>query len=315
MQKTYLVTGGAGFIGSHLVKKLLSLNHKVICMDNEFRGSFKNLDVKSKNLQIKRGDVRKLSDWPKPTKKIDGVFHLAAINGTKNFYKIPDVVLDVNVKGTINAVEYVQKYKIPYLSFASSSETYGIPQIFPTSESTMLTVPNLDNPRWSYGASKIIGEVYCVNYAKQFNFKCSIIRYNNVYGPKDEMGHVIPDLISKIIKNQKFIVEGTGNETRSFCFIDDAIDATLLILEKQKSKIDIFNVGVDIETKISFLIKHLEKISQKKIKPIYKIKPNSGTKRRKPNIKKIKKVGFTPTINLKQGLEITYDWYQKILSK
>ena len=310
-QKTYLVTGGAGFIGSHLVKKLLSLNHKVICLDNEFRGSFKNLESNKKNLIIKKGDVRKISDWPKPTKKIDGVFHLAAINGTVNFYKIPDVVLDVNVKGTINAVEYVRKNNIPYLCFASSSETYGIPKKFPTPESEKLTVPNLDNPRWSYGASKIIGEVYCQNYSKQFNFKCSIIRYNNVYGPRDEIGHVIPDLIQKILKKEKFIVEGTGNETRSFCFIDDAIDATILILKKQKSAQDIFNVGIDTETKISTLIKNLENISLQKLKPTFKIKKNAGTNRRRPNITKIKKLGFKPTTNLKKGLEITFNWYFK----
>ena len=310
--KTFLVTGGAGFIGSHLVKKLLSLNHKVICMDNEFRGTFKNIDRNNKKLQIKKGDVRNQSDWPKT--KVDGVFHLAAINGTINFYKIPDIVLDVNVKGTINAVEYVKKNKIPYLCFASSSETYGIPKKFPTPESEMLTVPNLDNPRWSYGASKTIGEVYCINYAKKFNFKCSIIRYNNVYGPRDEKGHVIPDLISKILKNKKFSVEGTGNETRSFCFINDAIDATLLIYKKQKTKFEIFNVGVDTETKISHLIKYLEKISQKKISPSFKIKKNAGTKRRQPNILKLKKIGFKPKINFNEGLKITFNWYSKIFS-
>lgn len=309
-KKTFLVTGGAGFIGSHLVDRLLKLGHHVICMDNEFRGTFRNLN-KRKNLIIKKGDVRNYSEWPEPSGKIHGVFHLAAINGTKNFYEIPEQVLEVNVKGTMNAVNYVKKHKIKQLVFASSSETYGIPKAFPTPESEILKVPDLDNPRWSYGASKIIGEVYCVNYAKKFGFKCSIIRYNNVYGPRDEIGHVIPDLIKKILHNQKMIVEGTGEETRSFCFIDDAIDATLLIMNKQKNNFEIFNVGIDKETRIKTLIKLLGRVSKIELTPKFKLKKNPGTKRRKPNISKLKKMKFEPKVDLEEGLKITYDWYEE----
>lgn len=306
--KSYLVTGGAGFLGSHLVEKLVNLGHEVVCMDNEFRGTIKNLkSISDKNLEIIKGDVRRIDDWPKKT--FDGIFHLAAINGTPNFYSIPDLVLDVNIKGTINAIEYVIKNKIPYLSFASSPEAYGIPQKFPTPESEPLVVPDLENPRWSYGASKIIGDVYCVNLAKKYDFKCSILRYNNSYGPRDFGGHVIPDLIKKIKTSKELIVEGTGNETRSFCYVDDTIDATLLIEEKQNEQVGIFNVGNNTETKISELVDNLLKMMNSNISPKYVSKPNLGTNRRLPSLEKLYKLGFSNKVNLEDGLKKTIEWF------
>lgn len=311
IKKTFLVTGGAGFIGSHLVERLSAEGHNVICFDNEFRGTFKNFTTNTlKNIIVKKGDVRKHADWPKYSGKIDALFHFAAINGTPNFYSVPDIVLDVNVIGTFNAVKYAIKHNILHLLFASSSETYGIPEKFPTPESEKLVVPDVNNPRWSYGASKTIGEVLCVNYAKKHGFKCSIIRYNNLYGPRDQYGHVIPDLLKKIRKNNKFVVEGTGKETRSFCYIDDAIDATLLIERKQKKQVDIFNVGIDVETSIRDLIKHFEKILNKKLEPRFKQKIGSGTSRRLPDITKIRKLGFKAKISFDEGLRSTVEWYK-----
>ena len=311
VKKTFLVTGGAGFIGSHLVERLATEGHSVICLDNEFRGTFKNFPASIlKKITVKKGDVRKTADWPKYSKKIDALFHFAAINGTPNFYSIPDIVLDVNVRGTFNALEYAIDHNIPHVLFASSPETYGIPEKFPTPESEKLVVPDVNNPRWSYGASKTMGEVLCVNYAKKFGFKCSIIRYNNLYGPRDQYGHVIPDLLKKIRKNRKFTVEGKGGETRSFCYIDDAIDATLLIKRKQKSQIDVFNVGIDVETSIRDLIKHFERILNKKLEPTFKQKIGSGTSRRLPDITKIRKLGFKPKTSFDEGLRSTIEWYK-----
>lgn len=310
-KETFLVTGGAGFIGSHLVEKLAEQGNIVICMDNYFRGTPKNISKNSKNIIMKKGDVRKISDWPKYKGKINGIFHLAAINGTPNFYKIPETVLDVNVRGTMNALEYAKKNKIKYFAFASSSEAYGIPKIFPTSEKHPLVVQDVSNPRWSYGASKIIGEIYCANLAKKYGFKCSILRYNNLFGPRDEEGHVIPDLIRKIRSKKKFVVEGTGRETRSFCYIDDAIDATILIKNKQKLQFDTFNIGTNFETKISEVVKLLQKISGKNVQPVFKRIPNAGTSRRLPDIRKLKRLGFKPKMTLKTGLELVFEWHLK----
>ena len=304
----YLVTGGAGFLGSNLISKLLEKNCEIICFDNEFRGKFTDLP-ESERINIVKGDITNYSEWEKLDKDLAGIFHLAAINGTHLFYSIPDKVLNVNVKGTINALEFTKNNKIPYFSFASSPEAYGIPSKFPTTEETPLLIPNITNPRWSYGASKIIGEIYCANYSSKFNFKCSIIRYHNTYGPNDFSGHVIPDLINKIIKNKELDVEGTGDETRSFSYVTDVIDATLLILEKQEKKLDVFNVGIDRETNIKNLIKILQQISGKKLNPIFRELKNPGTARRLPEISKIRNLGYKPKINLEEGLKKTYQWH------
>ena len=310
--QTFLITGGAGFLGSHLVEMLIEKGNRVICFDNEFRGSFEKIEnSSSRNLVIKKGDVRNFDEWPHEFNDINAVFHLAAINGTPNFYSIPEIVLDVNVKGVINALEFVRKKSINYISFASTPEAYGIPKIFPTPESEDLIVPDINNPRWSYGASKIIGEVYCANYAKKYGFKCSILRYNNAYGPRDDQGHVIPDLIKKILRNEKLIVEGTGDETRSFCYVKDSIDAALFILKNQQSNLEVFNVGIDIETKIRDLIKLIGKILEKDLKPIFTPKKNPGTARRIPDITKLKKLGYQPKVSLEEGLKLTIDWHIK----
>ena len=303
-----LVTGGAGFIGQNLVSKL-SESHDVVIFDNGFRGSFTKSD--NKKIKFIDGDITKISDWEQIPPEIDSVFHLGAINGTKFFYEIPEKVLDVNIKGMQNLLEFSRKRDIDDILFTSSSEVYGYPKIFPTPETEELSIPDVYNPRFSYSSSKIIGEVLCINFAQKYNLKHTIVRYHNIYGPNMGHEHVMPQFIRKLIKNEEFSVEGDGTETRSFCFIDDAIDATLLANNDDSFKNRIFNIGNDVETSISDLLELLSKISGKDIEPKFKPKDHAGTKRRVPEISKARYVGYTPKITLKDGLRITYDWYSK----
>ena len=243
-----LVTGGAGFIGQNLVSKL-SESHDVVIFDNGFRGSFTKSD--NKKIKFVNGDITKISDWEQIPSEIDSVFHLGAINGTKFFYEIPEKVLDVNIKGMQNLLEFSRKRDIDDILFTSSSEVYGYPKNFPTPETEELSIPDVYNPRFSYSSSKIIGEILCINFAQKYNLKHTIVRYHNIYGPNMGHEHVMPQFIKKLIKNEEFSVEGDGTETRSFCFIDDAIDATLLVNDDDSFKNRIFNVGNDVETSIS----------------------------------------------------------------
>ena len=303
-----LVTGGAGFIGQNLVNRIVESND-VVVFDNGFRGSFTKSD--NKKIKFVNGDITKISDWDKIPSDIDSIFHLGAINGTKFFYEIPEKVLDVNIRGVQNLLEFSRKHDIDDILFTSSSEVYGYPKIFPTPETEELSIPDVYNPRFSYSSSKIIGEVLCVNFAKKYNLKHTVVRYHNIYGPNMGHEHVMPQFIHKLIKNEEFFVEGDGTETRSFCFIDDAIDATLLVNHDNSFTNRIFNVGNDVETSINDLLELLSRISGKLIESKFKPKDHAGTKRRVPDISKARSTGYIPKITLEDGLKITYDWYSK----
>ena len=174
-----LVTGGSGFIGSHLVKNLTNGN-KIIIFDNGFRNNFQNIES-NENIEIINGDISKETDWVKIPKDVELVFHLGAINGTKYFYEIPEKVIDVNVLGTLNFLKWLENTKVKRIFYASSSEVYGFPKKFPTPENEPLTIPDPENPRFSYSSSKIIGEIMIINFAKKLGIDYTIGRFHNVY--------------------------------------------------------------------------------------------------------------------------------------
>jgi len=301
-----LVTGGAGFIGSALVHKI-SENNEVVVFDNEFRGSFKNLA--NENVNLIKGDITNAEDWKKIPKDVQSIFHLGAINGTQFFYEIPEKVLEVNIKGVQKMLDFVLKNNVKDILFASSSEVYGFPNNFPTKESEELKIPDPYNQRFSYGGSKIIGELLCINYSQKYGFDHTIVRFHNIYGPNMGHEHVMPQLIRKLVKNEEFILEGDGTETRSFCYIDDAVKGIIIAQKDKTYKNRIFNIGNPDEVSINYLVDLLSQISGINIKPRYKPKPFAGTKRRVPDITKLKDIGYEPKVSLLDGLTITYDWY------
>lgn len=306
--KKILVTGGAGFLGSNLVKSLLKKENEVLVFDNGFRVGFVNTE-NLKNITLIKGDVTKIEDWKKIPNDIELVFHLAAINGTRFFYEIPEQVIAVNVRGTLNLMDWSRNTNLKRLFFASSSEVYGFPKVFPTPETQSVIVPDPKNPRFSYSSSKIIGEMIIINYAKSLGIDYFIVRFHNVYGPSMGFEHVIPEFIRRCVKNEKFTIQGSGQESRCFCFISDAIDGINLIIEHPDAKNEIFNIGTNWEITINELRSLLEKIHGKPIVPTYINFENHGTTRRMPDISKISKLGYQPKINLETGLKITYDWY------
>lgn len=302
-----LVTGGSGFIGSHIVKELVKTN-EIIVFDNGFRNDFNNIDEIKNEIQIVKGDISKKEDWKKIPKDVDLAFHLGAINGTKYFYEIPEKVIEVNVLGTLNFLKWLENSNVKRFFFSSSSEVYGFPKIFPTPEDEPFMIPDPKNPRFSYSSSKIMGEIMIINFAKKLGIDYTIGRFHNVYGPKMGFEHVIPELIKKCNMNNEIIVQGDGNESRCFCYITDAINAMILCTKHVDGRNDIFNIGNPKETKIKELLKIIEKIHKKPIVPIFKPFENAGTKRRVPELSKLKKLGYKPKISLEEGVEKTYNW-------
>lgn len=306
MKKTFLVTGGTGFIGSNIVKLLLKLNRNVIVFDNNSRGNLHRLKKFKNQILFKYGDIRNLRELNEAAKNADSIIHLAYLNGTKFFYTKPDLVLEVAIKGIINIFDVAKKNNIKEIFLASSSEVYQTPIKIPTDESEPLKVPDVYNPRYTYGAGKILTELMGLHAGKKIFKRTVIFRPHNVYGNDMGKEHVIPEFEKKISKinktNSKFEIEGSGKEIRSFIHINDFIDAFEILLKKGKNG-NIYNIGTTEKVSILQLAKMFSIIKKRNIKIVKRPLKKGGTKIRIPNITKIKKLGFIPKIKLKKGLE------------
>ena len=312
-KKTYLITGGTGFIGSAIIKKLVQSKVKVICFDSNIRGNFNKLGIAKNKVKIELGDIRDLKKLIKISKKVDCIIHLAFLNGTEYFYSKPELVLDIGVKGMINVLEACKKNNIKELILASSSEVYQIPKKIPTNENVIMKIPDVFNPRYSYAAGKIISEVLAINNSKIFK-KLIIFRPHNVYGPDMGFEHVIPQIILRMRKSKKksgkinFKIQGSGRETRSFNHINDFVDGFFKILRKGKH-LNIYNIGTQEEIKISDLTRLIAKNLSYKIKIIKTSVSKGSTTRRCPDISKLKKLGYSPKIKIKKGIKEVIEWY------
>jgi nucleoside-diphosphate-sugar epimerase len=307
--KIFLVTGGTGFIGSNICKMLVREGHNVIVYDNNFRGKLEKISQIKKKIIFIKGDIRDKKKLLKAIKKVNAVIHLAYINGTKYFYTKPDLILDIAVKGMTNILDGCKKYNVKELYLASSSEVYQTPTKVPTDENEMLKIPDIHNPRYSYGGGKIISELMCIHYGKKFFKRLIIFRPHNVYGANMGNEHVIPEFINrfKSLKGKKFKIQGTGNEIRSFIYIDDFVEAFKILIKKGKH-LNIYNIGTSEKIMIKSLVKLLSKFFNKKIVIKRTSLQRGGTKIRIPEIAKIKKLGFKPKFNLLKGLHQTINY-------
>ena len=227
-------------------------------------------------------------------------------------------MLKVGAIGTLNVLDWFVESKSKKLLFSSSSETYaGTKKILggkfpiPTPEKVPLSIDDPSNPRWSYGAGKLLGEVALHSYAHKYKIDFSIVRYHNVYGPRMGFEHVIPQFIGRILGEENpFRIYG-GKETRAFCYVDDAVAATRLVMEKNSANGETVNIGRGEEIKITSLAKKLFSISG--FNPKIKIMPSpqGSVSRRCPDISKLKSYGFSPKVGLDEGLEMTFNWYKK----
>jgi nucleoside-diphosphate-sugar epimerase len=308
-----LVTGGRGFLGARLVENLLAEGMDVRVVDDGSRGAAELPD----EVEALETDVRDAEAVRTACRGVEAVVHLAAVQGTRNFYEVPDVVLDVNIRGSLNVAQACVSERVRRLVFSSSSEVYGIPSEFPTPESAPLVVPNATNPRWSYGASKIAGELVAIHTARRHGFEFVILRYHNVYGPAMGWDHVVPQFISRLIQDEEFTVQGDGSQRRAFCFVDDAVAPTAAALTAPAAANGIFNIGNPAEEhSIKELVATLERVSGRSIRPRYVPFEQPGTDRRLPDVSRAELVlGLRPTITLEEGLQLTYDWYAPRLAR
>lgn len=309
-----LVTGGAGFIGYHLAKSLAEDGHEVVVCDNLSRGErdtdFEQMVVRS-NVTFLVTDLTKRNYVDQFDHDFDIVYHLAAVNGTRNFYEKPHEVLQTNILSLVNILDWLVAGVCKRLVWTSSSEVYAgtnhLP--IPTPEEVPLTISDVYNSRFSYAGSKIVGEQLCLSYAKAYDLDISIVRPHNVYGPRMGNSHVIPEFFARILNREDpFKIYG-GEQTRAFCFIDDFVRGLRFIGES--SGIDIVNLGDDREeiriidlANRMFDLSGFHPIAEQLLSP-----PSGSIDRRCPDISKVTELtGYRPRIRLNDGLSRTYKW-------
>tara|TARA_E500000331_G_C17198448_1_gene688191 strand:+ start:245 stop:1186 length:942 start_codon:yes stop_codon:yes gene_type:complete len=308
VQTKNLITGGAGFLGSNLIEKLIRNKEYVICLDNCFTGRKSNIRkfLDSKYFEFIEHDVLDPINL-----KVDKIWHLACPASPKNYQKDPIRTLRTSFIGTSNMLELALKEKARIL-LASTSEIYGDPKIHPQTENYNGNV-NTTGIRSCYDEGKRAAETLCFDYCRTKNVDVRIVRIFNTYGPymQPDDGRVVSNFIVQALENKAITIYGDGNQTRSFCYVDDLIEAMILTMNKDHK------MPINIGNPNEFTINQLAYIIQKKIsndlKIVYKPLPEDDPIQRCPDISKAKKLlGWEAKISLEVGLDKTIDYFRSL---
>ena len=315
MTQKCVVTGGGGFIGAHLIKALVRDGWEVICLDNMARGDASRFAEVADQVRLHTADIRDTDSVTAACKGAEVVFHLAAVNGTENFYNCPELVLDVGLRGALAVVEACQRADVPDLVMASSAEVYQTPAQVPTDESVALMLPDSLNPRYSYGCSKIVSELIAFNYGRDHFRKVQVFRPHNVYGPDMGWKHVIPQFILRALAcrdrgDRRFDIQGDGSETRAFAYVDDVVDGILRMYARGGTR-EIYHIGNDEEIKIRDLVALTGLTVGQPLDIFPGPAAAGGTPRRCPDIGKMRALGYSPVVPLADGLARTCAWYER----
>lgn len=307
-----LVTGGAGFIGSHLCERLLEDKHQVICLDNFITGRKENIKHLENNphFTFKKVDITQFSIFTFQF-SIDYLFHLASPASPVDYQKYPIKTLMTNSLGTYNMLELARENKAKFL-LASSSEVYGDPLEHPQTEDYWGRV-NPIGPRSCYDESKRFAEALAMSYFRKFDLDVRIIRIFNSYGPKmkPDDGRVVSTFINQALKGEPITVFGKGTQTRSFCYISDMIEGLVKAMFEKNTKGEVLNLGSPQEVRIIELAKLVKKLTKSQSKIKFTKLPTDDPKRRKPNIAKARKMlKWEPRVNLEEGLKRTIEHYE-----
>lgn len=315
MTKKVLVTGGSGFLGSGLVEGLVKRGYTVRVFDNNSRGNLRRLKNIADEVEFIEGDIRDAAAVDAATEGMDWLIHLAFVNGTRYFYERPELVLDVGIRGALTTMDAAMKHQVERYIVASSSEVYQEPTHIPTTEAERITIPDISNPRFSYSGGKLITEMLTLHYLRGIPQRV-IFRPHNVYGPDMGWEHVVPDFMRRIRETQhlaqegrlSFAIQGTGQETRAFCYVDDAVDGIILCSEKGEDG-QIYHLGVDEEIDIAKLARHIGHIAGYELDLTTQELRAGGATRRCPDINKLRGLGYTPQVGLDEGLRYCWNWY------
>jgi nucleoside-diphosphate-sugar epimerase len=325
MMKKVLIIGGAGFIGYHLVEKLSrSKNYAITIADNFFRGKRDEmLDplIETNNIIVVENDFTKAEAFDALDDDYDYVYMLASVVGVDYTTSIPNELIRINAFLRLNTLEWLKRSKCKKVLYSSTSECYaGSISAFnypiPTAEDVPLCIDDIGHPRWTYAVTKMMGESGFLNYSRVFGFEATIVRYHNVFGPRMGFKHVIPHLVQRFREGENpFKVYG-HDQTRTFNYISDAVNGTILAMEKPDTNGEIFHIGSEDEITIETLIKTVGEMMG--FEGDYMNAPTypGSVARRCPDITKARRLlGYEPETSWKDGLLITVDWYDSYINQ
>ena len=305
----YLVTGGAGFIGSNIVEELVKRKEGVRVIDNFITGKRENLHPFMDNIELIEGDIRSKDDLKKALKDVEYVIHQAALRSVPKSVDDPFLTNDINVNGTLSLLFEAKKAKVKRVVYASSSSVYGDVKHFPQREDF--------NPRpiSPYGVSKLTGENYCCAFSATFGLETVSLRYFNVFGPRQnpesKYSACIPAFLSRMLKKKPAIIEWDGKQSRDFTYVSNVVDANLGAAVAEGISGEVINVACGETTSVLDIVNMVNDILGKDIKPEYAPKRPGDVRKTYADITKMRKIlGLTPKVQFKQGLEMTIEWFK-----
>ena len=315
-----LLTGGAGFIGFHLAQRLAEEDAVELTIVDDFsRGArdeeLARLEARP-NVRLETADLTDAASWQRLGGGYDDVYHLAAVIGVKHVLTRPQEVVRINALSTLHLLDWFVRGGGSKILFSSTSEAYAWTQLFhelpvPTAEEVPLSLTSLPDPRSSYAGSKIFGELAVNQYCRAHDRSFVVVRYHNVYGPRMGHEHVIPEVLQRALAGEDPLVVYSAEHTRAFCYVSDAVDATIAAMREPNADGQTINVGNDLEeVTIGELASRLIARAQLTVSIEPRAAANDPIKRRCPDLSRARALlGYEPKVTLDEGLDRTFAWY------